>query len=390
MHSWVQGTPIAIFLVAFSAASSNGMKLTASKLLLGVVWLLAVFSIGVSVSHAEVVYSQVGNGQSYHMSSAYVGANAGYVYFPGGYIATSSGAATDHGVPFTIPNSFDRIRVQRATGSDCSTLGHGSSPAILFAAGNEVSFNAFATSSDPAYCEATTFGGSVAASTTAIALFLGYSGASDYTLWGSPANAGGSDNGTFSSPVAGGVAFELCNTDCVGGGFTPPDWTGLNSTSTALTSLYQQNASDTLAQIATRCQGSGNVFSEALCGTFAFLFIPDPTVTNGYAQLAAVQIPAKFPFSWISEGKAIFDGIASPTSSTNFTTTVLDMHSLGIGSTTAIGNILPSVTAISSSTITQFLPAGMWSTIQTLLGAFAYLVLFWYIWHRVRTRFQHV
>jgi len=170
-----------------------------------------------------------------------------------------------------------------------------------------------------------------------------------------------------------------------------PDWTGLNATSTALTALFQGTASDTLTVIASRCAGS-NLFAEAICSAFSFVFIPDPSVMNGFATLASTTIPQKFPFSWIVGFRTAMN-LQSASSSANFIDVVLPLHSIGVGSTTPLGlaSVLAAdVDAFGTTTISKYLPDATRNTLLTLVSYALYFGLGWFIFHDARRRFQRV
>jgi len=166
--------------------------------------------------------------------------------------------------------------------------------------------------------------------------------------------------------------------------FAPP----YSSSSAAIATSSALWESISFASSTVRCD-SGNIFSDGLCASLSYLFVPDPTVLNGFAELASTTFPSKFPFSWAYGLYGAVNSL-SASSTLNFAASVLDMASLGIGSTTPIGNVLPNVTAISSSTITHFLPAGEWNFIQSLLAYFAWILLAFYVFERVKHRHNHV
>jgi len=53
-----------------------------------------------------------------------------------------------------------------------------------------------------------------------------------------------------------------------------------------------------------------------------------------------------------------------------------NLSNLGIGSTTPLGNILPNVTVLSSSTVTGYFPAGTFDLLKGLAGLAIILTLF--------------
>lgn len=172
-----------------------------------------------------------------------------------------------------------------------------------------------------------------------------------------------------------------------------PDWSGVNATTTALTALYQAGASSTLTLIQGRCTGTGGgIFGEAICAAFAYLFVPDPTILNGYASLASTTIPSKFPFSYVAGVAAAFNSL-SASSTDNMITVSLPFHSLGVGSTSPLGlaNIVSAdVNAFSSSTIETYISAGTWATFQSLIALAIWLAFAADVFFTVRNQMHRV
>lgn len=188
--------------------------------------------------------------------------------------------------------------------------------------------------------------------------------------------------GTTSYQFAGQCDYAALGTvDCTG---TPyfttnslPDWSGINATSTALTALYQAGASSTLGIIQARCTGTGGgIFGEAMCATFAFLFVPDPMILNGYSALTTGVLPTKFPFAWFYGVKDAIGGI-SASSTANMASVSIAFNAIDPATSTAMGPILPNLTLLSSTTITQYMPQGF-LTLILLLEAAALWILFAY------------
>jgi len=150
-------------------------------------------------------------------------------------------------------------------------------------------------------------------------------------------------------------------------------------------SLFADSTS-TLDSIAANCDDAGNLFSRGLCFAGSYLFIPNPAILNSYAQLPTLM-QTKFPFSWIAGVKTEFDSLSASASSQSFS---VNMTSLGMGSTTAFGNVLPNITLFSTSTITRFMPSGVWNAIQALMAAALWIALGYDIYSTVRRRHHHV
>lgn len=188
----------------------------------------------------------------------------------------------------------------------------------------------------------------------------------------SPGDAG--TQGTVSA-----IAFNLS-----GNGFFGPtsgaSFGSVSTSSATSSSLFSGSASSTLALISAQCSGSGNLFSEALCLTFSYLFVPDPTILNSFATLPT-HVSSRFPFSWVSGVQTSIAALSATTSTTTMVSLAYNYHDLGIGSTTPMGNILPNITVFSRATIETYISPTLWDTFQTLIAlaiwlAFGYDVFF--------------
>lgn len=157
-----------------------------------------------------------------------------------------------------------------------------------------------------------------------------------------------------------------------------PDWSNLNATTTASLALYQEGASNTLAVMSNRCQTIGNVFGEAICSAFAFVFIPSPTIMDGFAALPTVA-SARFPFSWFVGMQRTYDGLTA-SSTANMATVVIPFAS-HVATSSAFGTFMPDVTVLSSTTITEFMPSGFLNTMLLLEGLAIWVLLGLYIYH---------
>jgi len=158
------------------------------------------------------------------------------------------------------------------------------------------------------------------------------------------------------------------------------------ATTSGLTAFVSATA--TLEAMAGSCAQSGNIFGEALCVAFSYLFLPNPTVLNNWSNLPT-EVQEKFPFSWIVGVQGAVTGLTASTTE-NAPTYDIDLSDLGIGSTTAMGNILPNFTAFSSTTVLGYMPAGVWAAGQALMAAVLWLALGFDIYMTVRRRHAHV
>jgi len=132
-------------------------------------------------------------------------------------------------------------------------------------------------------------------------------------------------------------------------------------------------SSSTLEAISAECSASGNFFSAALCRAFAYLFVPNPTVTNQYIGLGSTTA-SKFPFSYIGGVIGLFTGLTASTS-VNMIAPHIDFASVDPASSTPFGHILPDQTIMSTSTIQRFMPVGFWSWVYLFMEAAIWLGL---------------
>jgi hypothetical protein len=163
----------------------------------------------------------------------------------------------------------------------------------------------------------------------------------------------------------------------------------LSTTTNGLTSSFfsQAIASGTLQQIGQGCS-TNNIFSDALCVSATYLFVPSTASLDQFTNLPTT-LHGKFPFSWFYGISAILSGQSS-SSTLNFTSFSIDLASTGIGSTTPIGNFLPSFSAFSSSTVMYFFPAPLWSLGQTMLSGSMWIAFMYFVFHDTMRRFNKV
>jgi len=234
----------------------------------------------------------------------------------------------------------------------------------------------------------------------------------DYLLYGTYDGSGNctlgldsSQGGEFGGTTDGNYWVDITNVSGINGGAetyyaplvrasavwsAPPppiDWSAItfptvySTTSPAIAASSSLWANLDLASTTLQC-ATGNIFTDGLCTAFSFLFVPDPNTLNNYTTFTAM-LETKFPFSWMYQVQTAITGLTA-SSTSNFQTASLNLASLGVGSTTAIGNILPDVDVLSTTTIEKFMPSGMWSSIQALIAAALWLSLGLYIFYEVR------
>lgn len=160
------------------------------------------------------------------------------------------------------------------------------------------------------------------------------------------------------------------------------------ATTSALFNSNTYNATDTLNALNNGCTEIDNLFGKAICTSFSFLFLPDPTILNTFTSIPET-VSTKFPFSWLTQTQTIYNSLTATTTE-NVSPVILNLHNLGIGSTTPMGNILPNFTILSKDTIKYYIPANVWLTLQLLMIAAIYIPLGVHIFHVSRKKFHHL
>lgn len=110
-----------------------------------------------------------------------------------------------------------------------------------------------------------------------------------------------------------------------------------------------------------------------LCRVASFLVIPTPASLNQLSTLASTT-KDRFPFSFVLSVTDTWEGLTASTTA-NSPEYEYNLHDLGIGSTTPMGNFLPNVTVFASSTVMQYFPAGMFEALRTLAALCLILIL---------------
>jgi len=144
--------------------------------------------------------------------------------------------------------------------------------------------------------------------------------------------------------------------------------------------------STTLSVIVEQCSTSGNIFSYAICRTFAYLFTPGADALNEMAGVPALAA-TKFPFSWVAGMKDIYDGLTA-SSTENFIGLRLNLSTVDMASSTAFGRILPDVTLFGTSTVSRYIPDGFRQGWLYIIGLGLWLTLATDIFYGVRNRWH--
>jgi len=151
------------------------------------------------------------------------------------------------------------------------------------------------------------------------------------------------------------------------------------------TSIFGSAATTTGA-----CDTIQNGFAWGLCSAGAYLFVPEPTILNQYANFPNV-IAEKFPFSVFYDISDAFGGLAATTSSSTPKLTI-PYATIAIGTSSPLGlsNIVGNTDVFSTTTITQYIGSSNWAIFMTLISAAIWLALGANIYFTVRDRMTHV
>jgi len=140
------------------------------------------------------------------------------------------------------------------------------------------------------------------------------------------------------------------------------------------------NASATVAAIAQECDDSGNLFSRAICYSFSYLFIPDPSVLNQFTILASTTA-GKFPFTYVDGIGRLID--ATHASSTkNMITLSINFASVDPATSTPFRSFLPNVILFSSTTMSTYLGQGTWDFIYLMMEVSLWLGFLFFVIQR--------
>jgi len=105
-----------------------------------------------------------------------------------------------------------------------------------------------------------------------------------------------------------------------------------------------------------------------------YLLIPSPNMFAAYGGLTTT-LEGKIPFSYVYSIADTWNNLTA-SSTANSPTMTMNLHDLGIGSTTSMGNILPNFTFFSASTTEQYFPSGTFDLLKALASIALILGLF--------------
>jgi len=132
--------------------------------------------------------------------------------------------------------------------------------------------------------------------------------------------------------------------------------------------------------------GIGSAISTGFCTALGFLFIPAQSSLTQFTGMSDA-LANKIPFSYFYDIVNEFSGL-SASSSVNVPTYSVNLASSGIGSTTALGSILPgSMDLLSSTTINTYLPSGAHDALFLIARSAIWFGVGFYLFYRSRGLF---
>jgi len=122
--------------------------------------------------------------------------------------------------------------------------------------------------------------------------------------------------------------------------------------------------------------GIGTDIANGLCQAIGYLFVPTPASTQQYADLSRYT-QTRIPFSYFYQLDTLYGNLIATTSPT-FISVELPFSSLGIGSSTSLGNFLPDVDAFSTSTLSTYLSDPVRGSLRFLMSSAVWLLFAYY------------
>lgn len=174
---------------------------------------------------------------------------------------------------------------------------------------------------------------------------------------GSPANhttlfTNGSNNAFY-----GIISEQLGNPTFLDGNIPGLTDFGISTTS------QQQNCANNFATSTFLTQVAGD-FASGLCNVSVFLFVPGNTAIAQWTNIGNTTAQ-KFPFSWVYSITTTLQGLTA-SSTANSPAFAFNLHDLGIGSTSPIGNILPNYDGFSTTSVETYLTPDLLSALKGL------------------------
>jgi len=141
------------------------------------------------------------------------------------------------------------------------------------------------------------------------------------------------------------------------------------------------SSTSTVAYIEDACVTVSSSFTEALCVAFSFLFLPDETIRSSFFSGSTVYYN-RGVFRNVGQMNQIIGGVVATTTD-NMPSYVFNLHDLGIGSTTPIGNIMPNLTVLGAQSLQTYVPLETWHLLRSLAGLALQLTMIWFIYWSV-------
>lgn len=159
----------------------------------------------------------------------------------------------------------------------------------------------------------------------------------------------------------------------------PPSWKSGTNTPYTLPYLTAGTGTIPWEAIATSsglyaqdyCAGS-TAIAWPICISFSYLFIPQPSAMAQFAGIPQL-LSQRFPFSWFYGIPTTLSTLTASSTET-FPVYRFQLQDLGVGSTTAIGNILPDAVVLSTSTVSHYLDDSTRQALRALAAAALWLV----------------
>lgn len=188
-------------------------------------------------------------------------------------------------------------------------------------------------------------------------------------------------NSTYSTTTNAQLYYQLYGGSSPDSFFTPaPGFAGFASSTVATT------CDNSFATSSGFLDSVGSSISNGLCRVASFLFVPSPSSLRQFVSLASTS-QQKIPFSYFYDIVNDFSSL-SASSSVNVPTYTADLHGAGIGSTTPIGNILPSLEILSTTTINRYLPSGAHDALFLLARAAIWFGVGMFFYNKGKTLFK--
>jgi len=257
-----------------------------------------------------------------------------------------------------------------------------------------IEFDIFAASSSPPMGYDITFVNSLTFESHFVSGWLvdtGFSSSNYNTVYRVSTSTPLSGDGTWKMTIAlwsggnGGPEPDPTGTEYRYFGTAPTSWFGLNFNDNVSHVVFPPYATF-LGYASTSCDlNFSGTFSVSGCA--GYLFYPSQDTLNAYPSLYA-QIQEKLPFSYLFSIANTWEALVASTTA-NLPTYAYNLHDLGIGSTSPIGNLMPNFNGLSSTTVGYYLNPTLLALLKALASAALILGLFADIFFTVRNMMRH-